>query len=304
MQNEQNFRTGVTTTLISYLIWGLLPLYWALLSFIPALDVLMYRILFAFLFMIALLVFAKKKTLYIREIKTVFSQSKQLIPMIFAAVFISINWFLFIFAVSSNMVLEASLAYYINPLLNVVLATVIIKEKLSTAEKFAVSAAGIGVLILILFNGTIPWAAFGMALSFCFYGFIKRSVSISATAGLFIETLLVTPIALLYLFLFTSYAFSEFTSSTLLLLAGAGIFTAVPLMLFSYGAKHIPFSLVGFLQYIAPTSMLILGIFVFEEPFSYVQFLAFFFIWIGLITFTSSKFSQRKKSKHARLHER
>ncbi|WP_144559719.1 EamA family transporter RarD [Shouchella miscanthi] len=303
MQQEQNFRMGVTTTLSSYLIWGFLPLYWALLSFIPALDVLMYRISFAFLFMVILLIFARRKAQYINEIKNVFTQSKLLMQMIFAAIFISLNWFLFIFAVSSNMVLEASLAYYINPLLNVVLATVIIKETLSRAEVFAVSAAGVGVLILIVFNGTIPWAAFGMALSFCFYGFIKRSVSISATAGLFIETALVTPIALLYLLFFTTYSIFTMDSSTILLLSGAGIFTAVPLILFSFGAKHIPFSLVGFFQYIAPTTMLFLGIFIFKEPFSLVQFIAFLFIWIGLLTFTSSKILSRRKGKEPLTHE-
>lgn len=288
-------RSGVLAAFSSYLIWGLLPLYWALLSFLPALDVLMYRILFAFLFMLLLYLFSKNKHLYKQELHWVFTNKKAFYQMSCASLLISLNWFLFIFAVTSEKVIDASLGYYINPLLNVVLATIFLKEKLSKAELVAVGFACVGVSILILLSGHIPWASFGMALSFCLYGLIKRTISLSAKSGLLIETILVTPFAFLYIVLFSGATWSQLNLSTLALLLGAGVATAVPLMMFSYGARRISFSLIGFLQYIAPTLMLILGIYVFGEPFTLIEFLAFLFIWIGLIVFTSSKLLGRKK---------
>ncbi|GAF11822.1 RarD protein [Bacillus sp. JCM 19045] len=287
--------SGVLAAFSSYLIWGLLPLYWAMLSFLPALDVLMYRILFAFIFMLFLYLFSRDKRIYKQELHWVFKNKKAFYQMSLAACLISVNWFLFIFAVTSDKVIDASLGYYINPLLNVVLAMVFLKEKLSKAEIVAVCSACVGVSILILLSGHIPWASFGMALSFCLYGLIKRTIPLSAKSGLLIETILVTPIAILYLSLLSTTEWNQFNLETIVLLFGAGIATAVPLMLFSYGARRISFSLIGFLQYIAPTSMLILGIFVFGEPFTSVEFLAFLFIWIGLIVFTSSKLLERKK---------
>ncbi|WP_078392420.1 EamA family transporter RarD [Shouchella patagoniensis] len=297
MQLEQSNTSGIAAAFSSYLIWGLLPLYWALLSSISTFDILMYRIAFAFVFILLIIALSREKTHYRHEMKWVFTNAQVFFKVALAAILISLNWFIFIFAVSGDKVLDASLGYYINPLLNVVLATFFLKEKLTKSEQIAVTSAVIGVSILIFLSGYIPWASFGMALSFCLYGFIKRSVPLSATGGLLIETLLVMPFALIYLSFISTYSFFHFDLITMMLLFGAGIVTAIPLILFSFGARRISFSLIGFLQYIAPTCMLILGIFVFHEPFTKAQFFAFFFIWIGLIIFTSSRLIGHRKQR-------
>ncbi|MCY1106313.1 EamA family transporter RarD [Shouchella clausii] len=297
MNTQKGDKLGIVAASGSYFIWGLLPLYWALLKHLPSLDILMYRIAFAFVFIAMLLLFSKQKAHYRTELKWVFTNGRVFMSIFTASILISLNWFIFIFAVSGEKVVDASLGYYINPLLNVVLATLFLKEKLSKAEVAAVASAAIGVLLLIIIGGHIPWASFGMALTFCLYGFIKRAAPLSATGGLFIETLLVVPVALCYFAFFTAYPLTSFAPLTIALLVGAGVVTAVPLLLFSYGAKRISFSLIGFLQYVAPTLMLLLGIFVFGEPFSIVQFFAFFFIWVGLVVFTSSRLLGHRQQK-------
>ncbi|ARK32828.1 EamA family transporter RarD [Halalkalibacter krulwichiae] len=255
---------------------------------------LAHRVIWSLLFMVGILAVSKQLAPAWKEFISIFTQFRSAIGILLASSFISINWFIFIWAVNSDHVIEASLGYYINPLLNVLLGVLFLKESLTRWQIVSFSLAFVGVGILTMNYGAVPWAALSLGLSFALYGLFKKLVNAGALVGLTIETLLVTPIALLYLYWIHhqpgfSSAFSFTQLDTTVLLVVSGVATAVPLLLFAIGARRISLSLIGFLQYIAPTIMLLLGIFLFNEPFSRVQFLSFLLIWIGLILFTTSK---------------
>lgn len=301
MKNEQQ-RVGVLAVLSAYLIWGVLPLYWKLVAHVPSAEVLAHRFIWSFVFMVVMLFLIRRFRAVAVDIWQAFSNFRSAAGILLAAVLICSNWYVFIVIVNSDRVVEASLGYYINPLVNVVLATIFLKERLSRWELVSFCLATAGVLTLTLHYGRVPWAAIFLALTFGFYGLIKKTVSVGAWAGLTIETLLITPLALLFL-LIEGGAFTTEGTSTALLLMGAGAATAVPLLLFAAGTKRISFALVGFLQYIAPTIMLVLGVFLFHEPFSYVQLLSFVLIWIGLIIFTVSRSkASLSKGKQTAVH--
>lgn len=292
MKLKQNqYSVGVLAAGLAYLIWGILPIYWKLVKSVPAEEVLAHRIIWSLAFMILVLLAMGKHKMVASEIKHVFTHKKQAFSIILASVLISANWLVFIFSVASDHVIEASLGYYINPLLNVFLATFFLKERLNKAEWVSVTIAAGGVLCMTLYYGNFPWAALTLAATFSFYGLIKKKVAVSAWTGLTIETLIMTPFALLFLIFFDQNTVSLWDRdiSTVLLLMGAGVVTAIPLLLFAAGAKRISFTLVGFLQYAAPTIMLMLGLFVFHEPFSLPQLLSFVLIWIALIIFSCSR---------------
>lgn len=291
MNDKQGF--GVLAAITAYLLWGVLPLYWKLLDEVAAVEILAHRIIWALVFMMILLFCLRQLGNVAREIRYTFTHAKSALTVSFAAALISINWFMFIFAVNSNRVIEVSLGYYINPLINVLLATLFLKERLTRWELLSFLLATSGVITMTVDYGGVPWAAFGLALSFGLYGLIKKTITIGVWAGLTIETLLMTPFALLFLLGSTgdSSLGRLFVSegSTMLLLLGSGVVTAVPLLLFATGARCISFSLLGFLQYLAPTIMLILGVFLFQEPFSQIKLFSFILIWIGLVIFTVSR---------------
>ncbi|MFD2706016.1 EamA family transporter RarD [Salibacterium lacus] len=288
---EKQQGLGVAAAISAYLLWGFLPLYWKLLGDVPASEVLAHRIIWSLVFMSAVVVCAGMFKGVWLEIKNTFASRKTALAITVASILISVNWFIFIFAVNSDRVIEASLGYYINPLINVILAAVFLKERLSKTEAAAFLFAAAGVVMLTLYYGYVPWAALGLALSFGFYGLIKKITPVGAWAGLTTETMLMTPFALLFLVIWKEggRGFSSYANSDMLLLMGAGAATAVPLLLFAAGAKRITFSMMGFLQYVAPTIMLLLGVFLFEEPFSHQQLISFLIVWAGLILFTWSR---------------
>ncbi|MFB5661870.1 EamA family transporter RarD [Alteribacillus sp. HJP-4] len=297
VKNQQ--ATGVVMATLAYLLWGVLPLYWKLVGEVPSGEVLAHRIVWSLVFMTAALLIMRKAGKVKNEIVKTFSSFQSGASITLAAILISVNWFIFIFAVTSDRVIEASLGYYINPLINVVLATIFLKEKLTKSEAAAFFLAIAGVITLTASYGYVPWAALALALSFGMYGLIKKTISVGAWAGLTIETLLMTPFALLFLLIIGNGSGTVFSydSGVVMLLIGGGAVTAIPLLLFAAGTKRITFSLVGFLQYFAPTIMLILGVFLFKEPFSPQQLTAFIIIWIGLIIFTVSRSSTSLRNK-------
>lgn len=276
----------------AYMLWGILPIYWKLVNHVPSDEILAHRIIWSLLFMIIILISLNKWKGFITDCKVIFRNKKTILGVSLASLFISINWFTYIWAVNNNQIVETSLGYYINPLISVLLGIIVLKEKLSSLQAFSVILAAIGVLYLTINYGSFPWIAITLALSFGFYGLAKKLVNIGALTGLTIETLMITPVALLYLTFIHSDGGGSFelvNSSTTLLLMGAGAVTAIPLLLFASGARRIPLSLIGFLQYIAPTLQLLLGVFLYHEPFTDVHVVSFTFIWIALITFTVSR---------------
>ncbi|MCG7406904.1 EamA family transporter RarD [Paenibacillus sp. ACRRX] len=296
---QSPYSMGVLATGLSYLMWGVLPIYWKSIGSVPAEEVLAHRIVWSLVFMVVVLLAAGKLKGVTAEIKAVFTDKRQATSMILAAMLISVNWLVFIFAVKSDHVLEASMGYYINPLLNVFLATFFLKERLNKIEWASVVIAGVGVLCLTVYYGRFPWAALTLAATFSFYGLIKKKVGVGAWAGLTIETLIIAPFALIFLLFFDHSGVSMWDQdmSTILLLMGTGIVTAIPLLLFAAGARRISFTLVGFLQYIAPTIMLLLGLFLFHEPFSQPQLFAFILIWLALLLFSVSRSREMLRRK-------
>ena len=276
----------------SYLIWGLLPIYWKLLDDVSAKEILASRIIWSFIFMVIVLLLTKKWGLFLHTIKGFTKNKKQMYSLTIASILVSVNWFIYIWAVNSGHMIEASLGYYINPLVSILLGMIVLKEKLNVYQYISFILATIGVLIISISHGQFPWIAMALALSFGLYGLFKKMINVDSTVGLTLETLVITPIAVIYmvvLFINGSNSFLRAGVQTNLLLMGAGVATAVPLLYFAMGVQKIPLSLLGFLQYIAPTLTLILGVFVYNEHFSKMQLLSFMFIWFALTIYSLSK---------------
>ncbi|HLR11279.1 MAG TPA: EamA family transporter RarD [Sporosarcina sp.] len=283
---------GIITVIFSYLIWGILPVYWKTLAHVSSEEILYSRIIWAFILTTIFVIAMRQGPYLVSDVKMLWKQQKQFWLLFLASVLISGNWFIYIWAVNHNHLVQTSLGYYMNPLVSVLLGVFFLKETLSIFEKIAFVLALIGVLSLTIYYGGLPWIAIVLALSFAFYGLIKKQIPLHATRGLAIETFFVMPIALIaYIPLFQRHEAFIVNDSmqTTVLLIGTGIATALPLILFAKGAQQIPLYMVGFLQYIAPTMMLILGVIVYGEAFSKVEFMSFFFIWLALIVFALSK---------------
>lgn len=290
---ERNeIKTGAFQAGLSYLIWGILPIYWKLLDHVNAEDILANRIFWSFAFMMVVLFFSKKIRNLYSVLKSFKQNRKEMYALIIASFLISTNWFIYIWAVNHHQIIEASLGYYINPLVSVLLGVIFLKEKLSPAQYASFIIAGVGVLILGLSYGKFPWISVVLALSFGVYGLAKKMIKVDSAVGLTLETMVVTPFALAYMvFLFFNGEHALFSGSvsTDLLLVGAGAATALPLLYFAKGAQKIPLSMLGLLQYIAPTITLLLGVLVYGEHFTKHHLQAFVFIWSALTIYSLSK---------------
>lgn len=277
---------GFLLGFLAYIFWGVIPLYWKLLPMVNPIDILCYRIIWSFMFMIVYILIRKNWGNFMQEVKLLVAEKKKIVALVCAALLISINWLTFIISVSSGHVTEASLGYYMNPLVNVLLATVFLKEKLSRWGMVACFLAFIGVLLLTIQSGVIPWASLIMAFSFSFYGLIKKGLQVQSYTGLAIETFVMMPFAFLYVFFFSTQGFMSYELTPNILLVGAGLVTAIPLLLFAEAAKRISYIILGFIQYVNPTLMLLFAIFLFDEPYTSGQFISFGFIWLGILIFT------------------
>jgi chloramphenicol-sensitive protein RarD len=290
-------KKGMAFGFIAYVFWGIIPIYWKLMPTVAPLDILCYRIIWSFLFMLIYILATGKWSLFSAETKAILQDKKKLSAIACAALLISVNWFTFIYTVSQGHVTQASLGYYMNPLVNVMLATLILKEKLSRSGLIACLLALAGVILLTVQTGEIPFASIIMAVTFSFYGLIKKGVAVSSYTGLTIETFVILPIALMYLLFFSHQGFMTYGLMTNLLVVGAGIVTAIPLLLFAEAAKRISYIILGFIQYVGPTLMLLSALFLYHEPYSAEQFIAFGFIWLGIVVFTYGNFYTYRKEK-------
>ena len=299
MEKEKN---GVLLAVLAYIIWGILPVYWKNLDNVPSAEILVSRIVWAFISTLLIVLLMKNGRHLKEDLKTLWRSQRGFWSLFGASVLISGNWFLYIWAVNHGYLVQTSLGYYINPLVSVLLGIFFLKEKLSGAQKTAFLLATIGVIILTLSYGKFPWLSFALAISFAVYGLVKKQIQLDALRGLTIETFFITPIALGYyvwLFVGDRAVFLQSDLKTDVLLIFTGVATALPLVLFAKGAQRMPLYMVGFLQYIAPTMMLFLGVVVYGETFAKIDFLSFAFIWAALILFAGSKLvetSRRKKT--------
>ncbi len=280
--------SGIFYGIAAYTLWGLLPLYWKLLEAVPAVEILAHRILWSFVFMGLIIIASGGGKIF----AAVLADRKKLLLMFLCGVIISANWFTYIYAVNTGFVIEASMGYYINPLVVVLLGVTVLKEKLTRWQFTALVLAFLGVSLITVQYGRVPWMALVLAFTFALYGLIKKMAAVNPVTGLVLETAIVTPLALMFIVSLETGGTGALGTMPVLIafiLAGAGVATATPLLLFARGIEKTTFSMMGFLQYIAPTLSLFLGVFVFREHFSPVHFISFCFIWVALIIFTLSR---------------
>lgn len=293
------FKKGIIFAFGAYFLWGILPIYWGLIDDIGAFEILAFRIVLSMIFMLLIVLFTKNTTPFKQDIQRLFTNPIQLIAIIVAGYVITINWGTFIWAVTNGHVLQSSLGYYINPLVSILLALIFLKERFNKLEWIAIVLAVIGVLYMTLKIGEFPAISLLLAGSFGVYGLIKKLVPIDAISSITIECIVTAPAGFIYLWYIWyqgSLTFGMNVSSFWLIFSGA--VTAIPLILFSAGAKRIPLSLTGFIQYIGPTLMFLIGIFLFKEPFDLDQLITFIFIWIGIIIYSISQYVKIKKDKN------
>lgn len=293
-------KQGALFMALAYILWGIFPLYWKLLDVVQSEEILTHRIIWSFAFMILFLMVKRELKELCQQLIQLTKELKLFFYLFLSSLFISLNWFIYIWAVNHERVLETSLGYYINPIVSVFLGKIFLQEKMNRGQQFAFVLAGIGVFISTVEYGQIPWVSLLLALTFGFYGLAKKVTKLKASFSLTLETLIVLPIAMIYLTyigLIGESAFFLFDGNVNILLIGGGILTAIPLLLFAYGATKIPLYMIGVLQYIAPTLSFVIGVFLFHEPFSTVDFITFTLIWCGIIVFTISQPSVQTKLK-------
>ncbi|EPJ46864.1 MAG: RarD protein, DMT superfamily transporter [Osedax symbiont Rs1] len=290
---KSEFKIGVIYALIAYVLWGVAPLYFKLIQQVPAGEILMHRIIWSFVLLL-FLVFITKQA---KQVLSLFKAPKQILVLAIASILIAINWLVFIWAVNSDRMLEASLGYFINPLFNVVLGMIFLNERLPRLQIFAVLIAALGVLIQLIMFGSIPWVSLILAGSFGVYGLLKKKVKLKAITGLFAETAILTPFALIYWWQLSSSTSSlEDNSLTLnLTLLCAGVVTTLPLLAFSAAATRIPYYMIGLFQYIGPSMMFIMAITLFSEVLDQTKLITFSFIWLALFIFVFDMWRQSRK---------
>ncbi len=272
---------GISYGIGAYLLWGILPVYWKLLDHAPAFEILLHRIIWSFLLLI-ILILARKGWRTFRE---VISSPRVIGIYLIAALFLSGNWLLYIWAVNAEFIVETSLGYFINPLVYVLLGVMFLGERLRPIQWAAIGLAAGGVLYLTVSYGALPWIALTLAFSFGFYGLIKKTAPLEALHSLTLETgILFLPAlgTLIYFEVDHQAAFLNTSLPSDLLMLGTGLVSATPLLLFAMAARRIPLSMVGLLQYIAPTIQLILGVLVYHEPFTQARQIGFSLVWIAL----------------------
>jgi chloramphenicol-sensitive protein RarD len=277
-------RRGLTLGLSAYLIWGLVPVYFKFLSTVPALEIIAHRILWSVVFLIGVLVVLGRMS----TLAQVFRNGRVLRALLASALLIGVNWTIYIWAVVSGHILAASLGYFLNPLLNVVLGVVVLKETLSRGQKIAIALAAAGVVVAA--GGALNqlWISVALGSSFALYGLIRKVTPVGPIEGLAVETAVLAPLCVGWLawqhMAGTMRFGSDHGIDALLILSA--LVTSVPLMLFAAAAKRLPYSTLGVLQYIAPSIVFVLGIFVYGEPLRPAMLFAFVVIWLGLIVFT------------------
>jgi chloramphenicol-sensitive protein RarD len=291
---------GTLTAAAAYICWGFFPIYWKLLSEVSALEILASRMTWSLLFLLGILAYRR----HWGWIRTAVHDRKIMLTFLGSAVLLSVNWFTYIWAVNAGFIIETSLGYFINPLVNVLLGVVLLKEKLRPIQLLAVLIALGGVLYLTISYGALPWIALTLAFSFGFYGLLRKTASLGSLEGLSMETgLLFLPALgyLLYLQFNGTAAFGHSDLRTTLLLAFAGIATAVPLLLFATGARQITLISLGILQYIAPTIQFLLGVLVYKEPFDTQRLIGFALVWLALIIYTAEALFRARQSRRAKI---
>ena len=289
--------SGLIFGMASFLIWGVSPLFWKALGHVPAFEIVLHRIVWSFVFLLPLVLMRKKWSAFAATLKN----RRAMLILLASTLLVSCNWLIYIWAVNAGHLLQASLGYYINPLVNVFLGMVFLREKLRRPQAFAVLLAALGVLYLTIFFGQFPWIALSLAFSFGLYGLIHKTMSVGSLVGLTIETLIAAIPASIYLVYLDQqgggFFLNQGTGTDLMLMA-TSLVTAVPLLFFSFGTRRLQLSTVGILQYLAPSCMFILAVFLFDEPVFKAQIISFCMIWTALAIYSADSVRYYRRMKN------
>jgi chloramphenicol-sensitive protein RarD len=294
---KESYAKGMIYALFCYILWGVFPIYWKMLKDVPAEQILAHRVIWSLLFLIGIILLIKNRSFlaYVKNRKIV-------VTLIATSLLIAVNWGVYIFAVNQGHIVEASLGYYINPIMSVLLGVLFMKERLTRPQIIALVFALAGVTWLTVHLGFIPWISLILALSFSLYGLLRKKINIESLPGLLIETIILAPIALVYLLYVDHHhtgVFMHHSGFTDFLLILGGPVTAIPLFLFGMAAIRIPLSSIGFIQYLSPTISLLIGLFIYKESFSTNYFISFCLVWIGLATYLYSIYRGYRENKRS-----
>ena len=275
---------GIWNGLAAYAMWGFFPIYWKLLQDVSALEVIGHRISWSFILLIAVILFTKQW----KDFRSAALTPKIIGLYAIAGVLLTINWLIYVWGVNSGFIVETSLGYFINPLVSVLLGVLFLRERLRSAQWLPVALAAAGVVYLTVTYGRLPWIALSLAVSFGFYGLMKKLAPLGSLYGLTLETALVFPLALIYLAFVGFNGTSSFLHEgalTNILLIGTGLVTSIPLLMFASAARQIPLTMIGVLQYVAPTLQFLIGVFLYHESFDKSRLIGFGLVWLALIIF-------------------
>ncbi len=287
-------KRGVLSVTGAYLLWGFLPIFWKSVQVVPAFELLCHRIAWSFVFVVLLLI-GRKEWEWLRQAR---KNPKVLITFLVTAGLLAFNWFTFVWAINAGHIVDASLGYFINPLFSVLLGLLFLKERLRPWQWVAITIAAGGVIFLTLGYGAFPWIAFALAISFGFYGLLRKTAALGSLEGLALETTILFLPALAYLVyveLVGTGSFGHAGATINILLAFTGVVTALPLIWFAYGARRVTLATVGILQYIAPTFQFLLGVLVYGEEFTDTRVIGFSVIWTALLIYSLEGIVQGRK---------
>lgn len=285
---------GIGAATAAYLLWGVLPVFWKLLGAVPPVEILANRILWSSLFTLALLAALGR----LGELRAALRSPRERAGLGAASVFIALNWGTFIWAVQAGRIVETSLGYYLNPLINAALGVALFRERLAPAQGAAIALAALGVGVQIAAYRGVPWVAFALAASFACYGVAKKRTSVPALASLTFETATLAPLAVAWLTFGAAHpggALAAGGAATRALLLASGPVTAAPLVAFAAAARRLPFTVLGLFQYLAPTLSLLIAVFVYGESFTSAHAVSFACIWLALALFTASTWRARHR---------
>jgi chloramphenicol-sensitive protein RarD len=295
--NDKSVKAGVIFALAAYSMWGIAPMYFKLLSSVPALEIVMHRIVWSVLVLCLLLLVRKKFSQVLKAIR----DPKIITTLSISGILLAVNWLVFIWAVNNDRMLDASLGYFINPLFNVLLARFFLQERLTRLQLLAVFVALAGVAFLVFSYGELPWIALVLATSFSIYGLLRKKVTVDSMPGLFIESSIMLPFALLYWLIMDTSSGNMFANSMdlniILLLAGA--VTTAPLLCFTAAARRIRYTTLGFFQYVGPSLMFLLAVLHYQEPLDTTRVITFVCVWSGLLIYVYDSVRVYRKTRRS-----
>ena len=292
-------KQGVLAGILAYTLWGLLPGYWKAIQEVPPLEILCHRTIWSLIFVLLVLA-VRKQWAWVKQVRT---SPKTLLMSLGSACLLSLNWFTYIWAVNSGHVVDSSLGYFIAPLVNVLLGVLFLRERLRVWQTVAIGLAAVGVLSLTVGYGAFPWIALSLALSFGFYGLLRKVSPLGSLEGLSLETAALSIPAVAYLVFREATggaSFGHAGTATTLLLAGTGVVTALPLLLFAYAARQVTLATVGIMQYISPTFQFLLGVLAYGEPLTPTRLLGFAPIWLALVIYSVEGMKEENRRRVGR----